>query len=345
MHYIGLAGHMRRIYDPYQYTFLKDLQPINQFITISAFVLGASQILFFVNFFWSAFKGQKAGENPWNANGLEWTTPSPPPARQLAGRDPRGLPLAVRLQRARSAESDHVMQTDPAPVGAACGAAWPLRPSRSAGPPSPAPAVRAEATIAPAAAMARGRRRLVRHPRRSRPVRAPRVPGHRHDALHRVHERLHPAPHLGATGGPLAAPPVLWCEHGRARSLSSATLERRATAPAAGGTSAGAQAWRAGARGCSERSSWPARSSAGGSSRPAGSSSPRTRTAPSSTSSPACTRCTSWAASSGSPSSSCAAPAHGRPRPGDDGLRPVRDLLALPGRPLALPALCCSSCY
>ena len=64
MHYIGIAGHMRRIYDPYQYEFLKPLQPINEFITISAFVLGASQLIFFVNFFWSAFKGPKAERQP-----------------------------------------------------------------------------------------------------------------------------------------------------------------------------------------------------------------------------------------------------------------------------------------
>ena len=88
MHYIGIAGHMRRIYDPYQYEFLKPLQGINQFITISAFILGASQILFFVNFFWSAFKGKKASENPWNANGLEWTTPSPPPHGNWPGEIP-----------------------------------------------------------------------------------------------------------------------------------------------------------------------------------------------------------------------------------------------------------------
>jgi len=45
MHYIGIAGHLRRIYDPYQYEFLKPLQPINEFITISALVLGISQVL------------------------------------------------------------------------------------------------------------------------------------------------------------------------------------------------------------------------------------------------------------------------------------------------------------
>jgi cytochrome c oxidase subunit 1 len=28
---------------------------------------------------WSLWYGEKAGDNPWNAKGLEWTTPSPPP--------------------------------------------------------------------------------------------------------------------------------------------------------------------------------------------------------------------------------------------------------------------------
>jgi cytochrome c oxidase subunit 1 len=88
MHYIGIAGHLRRIYDPYQYEFLKPLQPINEFITISALVLGASQVLFFINFFWSAFKGKKASENPWDAAGLEWSTPSPPPHGNWPGAIP-----------------------------------------------------------------------------------------------------------------------------------------------------------------------------------------------------------------------------------------------------------------
>jgi cytochrome c oxidase subunit 1 len=120
MHYLGLAGQMRRLYDPYQYPFLKDLQPINQFITISAFVLGSSQVLFFINFFWSAFKGEKAGENPWEANGLEWTTPSPPPH----GNWPGAIPEVHRWPYDYSvpdAPRDHVLQTDPAPIGAAAG--------------------------------------------------------------------------------------------------------------------------------------------------------------------------------------------------------------------------------
>jgi len=79
MHIIGMAGHMRRLYDPTIYDFLKPMQPMNQFISICAFLLYGSQIIFFVNFWWSMFKGKKAPLNPWDDNGLEWTTPSPAP--------------------------------------------------------------------------------------------------------------------------------------------------------------------------------------------------------------------------------------------------------------------------
>ena len=79
MHYLGMHGHMRRIYDPTQYDFLKPLQPINEFITISALCLGATQILFMINFFWSLAFGKPAARNPWHANSLEWVAASPPP--------------------------------------------------------------------------------------------------------------------------------------------------------------------------------------------------------------------------------------------------------------------------
>src|SRR5208282_1508430 len=54
MHILGLGGHMRRIYNPLQYDFLKPLQPIQIFISISAFVLGSAQFLFLINIIWSA---------------------------------------------------------------------------------------------------------------------------------------------------------------------------------------------------------------------------------------------------------------------------------------------------
>ncbi|HTU89036.1 MAG TPA: cbb3-type cytochrome c oxidase subunit I [Gemmataceae bacterium] len=79
MHIIGIAGHPRRYYDSTLYRFLDNVQPINQFMTISALLLGLSQIIFVVNFMWSLFRGTKAGANPWHSNTLEWTAPSPPP--------------------------------------------------------------------------------------------------------------------------------------------------------------------------------------------------------------------------------------------------------------------------
>ena len=79
MHILGMAGHMRRIFDPTLYEFLKPLQPMNQFISVNAFILGATQILFAANFIYSLFAGKKAERNPWHANSLEWSTSSPAP--------------------------------------------------------------------------------------------------------------------------------------------------------------------------------------------------------------------------------------------------------------------------
>jgi cytochrome c oxidase subunit 1 len=79
MHILGVGGHMRRIYNPLQYEFIKPMQPMNVFITISAICLGLAQIPLVINFFWSMFKGKRAPVNPWHANTLEWTAPSPPP--------------------------------------------------------------------------------------------------------------------------------------------------------------------------------------------------------------------------------------------------------------------------
>ncbi len=59
MHILGVGGHMRRIYNPMQYEFLQDLQPINIMITLSALGLGLAQIVFAMNFFASLWR--------WNA--------------------------------------------------------------------------------------------------------------------------------------------------------------------------------------------------------------------------------------------------------------------------------------
>jgi cytochrome c oxidase subunit 1 len=84
MFFLGMGGHMRRIYDPTRYDFLKPLAPVNQFVTMAAVVLLLSQLPFVLNFLGSLRFGAKAPRNPWSANTLEWATSSPPPHGNFA---------------------------------------------------------------------------------------------------------------------------------------------------------------------------------------------------------------------------------------------------------------------
>jgi cytochrome c oxidase subunit 1 len=76
MHISGLLGMPRRIYT---YT-----EPgwvfWNQLSTIGAAVMGIGFLFFFYNLIRSLRHGEIAGDDPWDAWTLEWTTPSPPPA-------------------------------------------------------------------------------------------------------------------------------------------------------------------------------------------------------------------------------------------------------------------------
>ncbi len=85
MHILGVAGQPRRYSDPSQFTWLDSVQGLNQFVSISAFLLGLSQLIFFANFFYSLFWGPKAGRNPWHSNTLEWSTSSPAPHGNFDG--------------------------------------------------------------------------------------------------------------------------------------------------------------------------------------------------------------------------------------------------------------------
>ena len=77
MHF--LSRMPRRVADPYNvYEGLRELLPLNQFMTVCAIEMGLVQILFLVNFFGSMVWGPKAGRNPWKSNTLEWTAASPP---------------------------------------------------------------------------------------------------------------------------------------------------------------------------------------------------------------------------------------------------------------------------
>jgi cytochrome c oxidase subunit 1 len=79
MHLVGIGGMMRRIANPLLYDYLQELQPLNVFISICAFLLIFGQVAFVINLFWSLFAGRRAEANPWQANTLEWRTNSPPP--------------------------------------------------------------------------------------------------------------------------------------------------------------------------------------------------------------------------------------------------------------------------
>ena len=78
MHLVGVGGMQRRIANPLEYEHLHGWVDFsNKFMTVSAFALFLFQIPFFINFVKSLVSGEKAGPNPWNANTLEWSVPSP----------------------------------------------------------------------------------------------------------------------------------------------------------------------------------------------------------------------------------------------------------------------------
>ena len=89
MHFVGIAGGIRRYADWTGANYLAALQPLHQFMTVAAFITAAAQLLFFYNFFRSLTKGARAPANPWNATTLEWITSSPPPFDNFGGRYPK----------------------------------------------------------------------------------------------------------------------------------------------------------------------------------------------------------------------------------------------------------------
>jgi cytochrome c oxidase subunit 1 len=78
MHILGTVGFPRRLADPYHYETFRHLLPMNRFMTWCAIGMVATQVIFAFNFFYSMFFGRRVGRNPWGANSLEWTAPSPP---------------------------------------------------------------------------------------------------------------------------------------------------------------------------------------------------------------------------------------------------------------------------
>ena len=87
-HFLGLGGMPRRYYAFTKYEFMQPYVHLNVPVTLAAFLLGAAQLLFLFNFFWSRFRGPVAEKNPWEATTLEWGAPSPPPHGNWGERAP-----------------------------------------------------------------------------------------------------------------------------------------------------------------------------------------------------------------------------------------------------------------
>jgi cytochrome c oxidase subunit I+III len=76
MHILGLQGMPRRMYT---YGAETGWGPMNLVATIGAAVIAVSVLLFLINVVRSWLHGEHAGDDPWGADTLEWSTRSPPP--------------------------------------------------------------------------------------------------------------------------------------------------------------------------------------------------------------------------------------------------------------------------
>ena len=75
---LGYLGMPRR-YSVYP----EEFQVLNVMSSAGASILGVGYLIPLVYLIWSARYGPPAGPNPWEATGLEWQTPSPPPTENF----------------------------------------------------------------------------------------------------------------------------------------------------------------------------------------------------------------------------------------------------------------------
>jgi cytochrome c oxidase subunit 1 len=78
-HELGIDGMPRRVF---HYPQAPEWSLLNLISTIGAFLIAFGVAIFLWNFFNSIIlgKGKPAGDDPWEADTLEWATTSPPPA-------------------------------------------------------------------------------------------------------------------------------------------------------------------------------------------------------------------------------------------------------------------------
>jgi len=78
MHILGIMGMPRRYF-----TYLPQFTDLNRLESLASFVLGAAQLILVFNVIKSLRSGEKAPDDPWDGNTLEWTVSSPPPAHNF----------------------------------------------------------------------------------------------------------------------------------------------------------------------------------------------------------------------------------------------------------------------
>jgi cytochrome c oxidase subunit 1 len=71
---LGYLGMPRRYH-----IYPDEYQVLNVLSSAGASILGVGYLIPLTYLIWSLKYGKAAGPNPWNATGLEWKTPSPPP--------------------------------------------------------------------------------------------------------------------------------------------------------------------------------------------------------------------------------------------------------------------------
>jgi len=81
MHFVGLMGMPRSIYN---YEPDRGWGTLNMIISIGGIIQAIAVLIFAYNVFWSLKKGKEAGNDPWDAWTLEWSTTSPPPVYNFA---------------------------------------------------------------------------------------------------------------------------------------------------------------------------------------------------------------------------------------------------------------------
>lgn len=75
---LGYLGMPRRYH-----LYPEEFQVLNVMSSAGASILGVGYLLPMIYFLWSLRYGKTAGANPWNCEGLEWQTNSPPPAHNF----------------------------------------------------------------------------------------------------------------------------------------------------------------------------------------------------------------------------------------------------------------------